>query len=130
MLIANDELNYSNMYQLTQKCFDILDVIWYTADRVFNDSSKNWWTIGKSRKFVALGLTKKEWVEKWLLEEVPDNPLRDLCERNALIPHEWIAKNINPVMYTRFLEWMGWQAQTEYGVYACDVRRFLNINSL
>lgn len=70
------------MYNLTKKCLDTLDILEYSWDRVFNDSSTNGWTIWKTRKFIALGMTKDEWVKKWFLEILPDNPLRELCKKN------------------------------------------------
>lgn len=118
------------MYKLTQKTLDILDLLEYSHDRVFNNSSQKWWTIGKTNKFIALGMTKDEWVAKWFLEIVPDNQLRDLCKINRYIPHEWIKKNLSEQEYTVFVRWMNWQAQSEYGVYWWDLVRFLDINSL
>lgn len=118
------------MYTLTKKTLDILDILEYPYDRVFNDSSKNWWTIWKTAKFIALGMTKDEWVEKWFLELLPDNPLHKLCKTNSCIPHAWIQKNLTEDQYDVFLHWMEWQGQSEYGVYAHDVKRFLEINSL
>lgn len=118
------------MYQLTAKCHNALDMLEYSGDRAFNDSSTNWWTVGKTNKFIALGMTKQEWLERWFLEILPDNPLRVLCKSNNCIPHAWIQKNITEDQYDVFLHWMEWQTQSEYGVWKVDVIRFLDLNSL
>lgn len=118
------------MYQLTKKCHDTLDLLEYSGDRVFNDSSRNGWTVGKTNKFISFGLSKQEGIEKWFLEILPDNPLRILCEKNNCIPHAWIRKNLTENEYELFLAWMAGQGQSEYGVYSNDVVRFLELNSL
>lgn len=118
------------MFRLTQKCLDILDLLEYGWDRVFNDSSTNGWTIGKTRKFIALWMTKEEGVKRWFLSIVPDNPLRKLCDMNTCIPYNWIQVNLTPDQYIKFNEWIVWQGQSKYWVWSGDVIRFLNLNSL
>lgn len=94
------------MYSLTKKCHDALDMLEYAGDRVFHDSSKNGWTVGKTSKFIAFGLSKQEGIEKGFLVVLPDNPLRVLCQSNGCIPHVWIQKNLTEDQYDVFLHWM------------------------
>ena len=115
------------MYKLTQKTLDILDLIWYDLDRVFNDSSNLWWTIGKSRKFVALGMSKQEALEKGFLTI---HPLYGLCEKNDIIPVEWIEKYLDPMQYLDWMEKSRGSTRSELGIYSRDVRKYLELSWL
>jgi len=115
------------MYKLTQKTLDILDLIWYDLDRVFNDSSNLWWTIGKSRKFVALGMTKQEAVERWFLTI---HPLYAICQKNEIIPIEWIMKNLTSEQFADWQEKSRWSTRTELGIYSRDVQKYLQLSWL
>lgn len=118
------------MHSLTKKAHDVLDLLEYTGDRVFHSSSTKGWTVGNTPKFIWFGLTKDEGVEKGFLEILPDNPLRELCKNNKIIPHTWIQKYLSENEYEKFINWMVWQWQSELGVWSWDVTRFLNEYSL
>lgn len=123
------EINLINkiMYKLTQKTHDILDMIGYNLDRVFNDTSNLWWTIGKSRKFIALWLTKQEWVERWFLTI---HPLYKLCEWNAIIHESWLQKHLTLEQVKDFYEKSTWSTRVEEWFYARDVKKYLQLSWL
>lgn len=115
------------MYKLTQKTHDILDLIGYDLDRVFNDTSSLGWTIGKSRKFIALGMTKQEAVDRWFLTI---HPLYELCDKNEIIPVEWIKQFLTFEQFTDWAEKSKWSTQSELSIYSRDVRKYLQLSGL
>lgn len=113
------------MYQLTQHTLDSLRTLgleWNNGIKVF-DSSEKWFVIG-------LGMRKDEAIALGILEKVDPNPLWELSKENSYIPHDWIKKHLSEDQYDKFLHFMFWQAQSEYGCYSGDVQRFLKKDGL
>lgn len=110
-------------YALTEKMKEILAPYeWKNKLKIF-DSSENWFVLW-------FWLSKKEAIELGVIQEVADNPLHSLCNKNGCIPHEWIKKNLTEEQYTDFTEWMIGQWQSEYWVWSNDLKRFLIIRNI
>ena len=110
-------------YILTQKMKELLAPYEGSNKLKIFDSSEKWFVLW-------FWMTKAEAIRQWIIEQVADNPLHELCRNNSCIPHEWIQKNLTEEQYTKFNEWMVWQGQGEYGVWSDDVKRFLLINNI
>lgn len=113
------------MYQLSQHTLDSLRTLWLEGNngiKVFDSSAEGF--------VIGLGMRKDEAIALWILEKVDINLLWELSGENSYIPHDWIKKHLSEEEYTRFLSFMIWQAQSEYGCYSGDVQRFLKKEGL
>lgn len=111
------------MYKLTPQMYEFLKQYeWKNWLKIF-DSSEKWFVLW-------FGMTKDEAIKRGIIEKKENNPLRELCKKNEIIPYKWIQDNLTEDQYDMFLHFMTWQWQSKYWVFNDDLLRFLTNNQI